>query len=275
MTHRFNIAVLVAGLLAAAQATAGVVYEIEVTDHSARKPTTDQVRTSVEGRSLKMEFDAEKRESEMIFRGEPGEMIMVDHEDREYTVIDQETIAQIAAQMSQVDQQLAEALKNVPPEQRPMIERMMKQRMPQMQSAPPRTKIEVVATGERDTLHGYPCVRYDVLEDGRKARELWVTDWDNVEGSEEVVELFKEMAGFFQQMLDALPRFGASGNRGFDDNMFAFMDRMNGFPVVTREFSSQGELTDESVLRSVESRSLDPAEFEPPAGYKRQSIMPR
>ncbi len=275
MTYKLNFALIAAGLLALTQAGAGVVYEIEVTDHSARKPATDLVRTSVEGRSLKMQFDAEKREGEMIYRGEPKEMIMVDHEDREYTVIDQETIAQIAAQMSQVNQQLAEALKNVPPEQRPMMERMMKQRMPQMQAAPARANIEVVATGERDTHQGYPCVKYEVLEDGVKARELWVTDWDHVEGGDEVVELFKEMAGFFQEMLDALPRFGASGGRSFDDNLFEFMDRMNGFPVVTREFSSQGELTDESVLRSVEARSLGPDEFEPPAGYKRRSMTPR
>ncbi len=53
---------------------------------------------------------------------------------------------------------------------------------------------------------------------------------------------------------------------------FDRMKEMNGLPVESREFSSSGSLTGESVLKSATRRSLDAAEFEPPAGYKKQDM---
>ncbi len=262
----------VVGLLAAMPSLAGVVYEIEVTDRDASQ-SPESVQTSVQDGQLKMQMHSKDNEGEMIFRGDRREMIMVDHDERAYTVIDQQTIAEIGAKMSEAERMMAEALKNVPPEQRPMMERMMKQRMPQ-QSAAPRAPITLEKTGETATHNGYPCVRYDVIRGGRAIRELWVTDWDNVEGAEEVVKVFQDMAEFMSGMLEALPQMGGRGPV-VEENMFEYMNRLDGFPVVTRELSSGGEVTSESELRSVERQSLDPAVFEPPAGYKARSLMGR
>ena len=102
-------------------------------------------------------------------------------------------------------------------------------------------------------------------------RELWVTDWSNVEGSEETVEAFQEMADFMNELLSAIPMDQAPG--GLADSIAAQMKELDGFPVVTREFGDGGGLESESTLRSADRRTLDPAEFEPPAGYKRREMM--
>ncbi len=69
----------------------------------------------------------------------------------------------------------------------------------------------------------------------------------------------------------------ASGMQGagadLEESIFESFDQVDGFPVVTREFDPDGNLESESLLRSAQRRTLDPAEFEPPAGYKRQSIF--
>ena len=107
--------------------------------------------------------------------------------------------------------QMQEALKNVPEDKRAMIERMMKQKMPTTEMAPPRPESELRKTGERGDQNGYPCVKYELLRDGKKIRELWVTDWSNVEGGSDVVDAFEDMAGFFKELMDSMPSFGAAG----------------------------------------------------------------
>ena len=52
-------------------------------------------------------------------------------------------------------------------------------------------------------------------------------------------------------------------------------EEIDGFPVVSRSFGAGGELEDETVLKSASRRTLDPGEFEPPAGYQRRSMGPR
>jgi hypothetical protein len=108
-----------------------------------------------------------------------------------------------------------------------------------------------------------------VLRGGRVIRELWVTDWDNVEGGTEAAELFLEMSDFFTQMLDSLPKFADQGG----DETLEHLRELNGFPVVTREFDDNGSLKIESSLRSASERTFEPSAFEPPAGYKRQEMV--
>ena len=259
-------------VLAAGPLAAGVVYEIEVKDHGQSPPKTETMRASVEGRDLKVGVAAQGpgSQGEMIFRGERREMVLVDHERSTFTVMDEAALARLAGQVNQAMAQMQEALKNVPAEQRAMVEQMMKKQMPQQQEARPAA--ELVKTSERATHHGYPCVKYDVMREGRKEQELWVTDWSNVEGGTDVVEAFESMADFMRQMLDSLPSAGRGGP-GVDDHVFEHMKELGGFPVVTRDFAADGSLEGESALRSAKRQTLDPEVFEPPAGYKRQEMF--
>ncbi len=262
---------LISCVLIASSATAGVVYEIEVKDHEQSPPKTESIEAAVEGRNLKMGIASGKTggEGEMIYRGEKREMVVVDHERESYMVMDEGSIKQVAGQVSGAMAQMQEALKNVPEDKRAMVEQMMKQRMPT--EAPKRPAAELRKTGERGEKSGYPCVKYEVHRGGTKVRELWVTDWDNIEGGKDVVGAFEDMADFFREMLDALPDMGQGSGMG--DNAFEHMKEIGGFPVVTREFDDDGSLEGESTLRSARRQTIDPDAFEPPAGYKRQEMF--
>jgi len=261
--------------LAAAPLAAGVVYEIEVTDHEQSPPKTQSIETAAEGRNLKMGIasKAEGSQGEMIFRGDRREMVVVDHDSESYTVIDEEAIGQIAGQVNSAMAQMQEALKNVPEDRRAMVEQMMKQRMPAENTLQREDASVLENTGERGKQAGYPCVRYVVLRDGHKVRELWVTDWDHIEGGRDVVGAFEEMAAFFGELMEAIPNMGGQGSESLDETIYRYMEELDGFPVVTREFGDDGSLEGESTLRSARRRTLDPAAFEPPSGYKRRSML--
>ena len=252
----------------------GVVFEIEVTDHVQSPPNVETIETYVEGKLLKVEIASGGRGSkgDMIYRGDRREIVVVDHEDKSYMVMDEEAMQAIAGQFGSAMDEMKKALDKVPKDQREMVEKMMKERMPQAQAK--RTPSTLRKTGDRATKNGYPCVKYEVLRDGHKTTELWVTDWDNIDGGDEAREAFGGMADFFKEMMEAMGE-GGFGPQVGDENVFEHMKELGGFPVVTQEFGDDGSLEGESELRSARRRTLDPADFEPPAGYKRRSMGPQ
>ncbi len=258
-------------LIVAVPASAGVVFEVATKDHVSNE--TGSVQAFADGKDLKMLITSgdEIQKNEMIFRGVRREMIAVNHEDKSYMIIDEAMIQSIGKQLSGVEAQMREALKNAPPEQRAMMEKMMKGRLPPQAASEVRPKAELRRTGESGTKNGYPCVKYEAILAGQKVREMWVTPWDNVEGGDEAVEAFESMAEFFKEISDAMPSFARDEN---SNNPFEDMKEMNGFPVLSYEYAADGSLQSESSLSSSMRRTLEPAEFDPPAGYKRQQMMP-
>ena len=66
-------------------------------------------------------------------------MVMLDKAKNKYQEIDEQTMDQMAHQMSGAMAQMDAAMKNMPPEQRAMMEKMMKGKMPQAAAAPVKT----------------------------------------------------------------------------------------------------------------------------------------
>ncbi|MEM8933902.1 MAG: DUF4412 domain-containing protein [Acidobacteriota bacterium] len=257
-------------------ADAGVVFEVETTDHAHDPPRSETTQAYAEGRNLKMDIapseNTDQGRGSAIFRGERGDMMVIDDDEQSYYVVDQEMVRQIAGEMGGVSEQLEMArrelekhLGDLDPEQRRALEQALGNPAGGAEglfgkSAEPST---VRKTGERGTRAGYPCVRYEVVRGERVVRELWVTDWSRIEGGDEARPAFEAMGGFFRELTGmGLP------SAGFED-LFPDVD---GFPVVGRSFGDDGELESEWQLRSSQRRRLDPADFEPPAGYKRRSM---
>ena len=256
--------------VAGSPAFAGVVYQVETTDMTGAQPQTSLGTISAQGSLLKMELAGAGNDfnGEMIFRGDRREMVMVNHDEKTVMIIDEATMKAMAAQINQAMSAMEQALAAVPAGQRAKMEEMMKSRMPMMSE--PSEPAEIRITGDSDTINGYPATRYEVWRGGTRERELWVSEWSNVAGGDEVAETFQEMAGFMQSLLDSLPDIGGIKSAG--DTAFSYLKEMQGFPVKARELGAGGEVEYESVLKSAEKQDLDAATFEPPAGYKQQDL---
>ena len=265
-------------LLATVPLHAGVVYEIEVKDYEESPPVTESVQAAVEGRYLKLGVASpgQPEEVDSIFNSELREMVLVDHKEKSYMVMNEASMRQLAGQvnsaMSEMQSQMEQMLKDVPAGQRAEIEAMMKRQMPAVQQPAARPRDELKKTGERASKSGYPCVKYEVWNGGRKIREVWVTDWSNIEGGEEAASVFEDMAGFFREMIEAMPGTGQGGSDS-DGNIFDIMDKVDGFPVVSAEYGDDGSKLVENTLLSARRQTIDPDAFEPPSGYKRQEMF--
>lgn len=252
-------------------AIAGSLLELATTDYREDPPRAGTIEISTQDGSSRMEMDSAGGEDAggMIFLGGSGEMIALDHEEQEYFVLDRETLEQMAAQVGGAMQQMQEALKDMPPEQRAMAEQMMKQRMPQMAQPEPTTLQETSAS---DSINGFDCRFYEIHQAGRKISELCVADWSDIEGGREASESMLQMADFFRSMADAFSEGAGIDVMGDQQNFLAHLQELDGYPVLAREFDDAGELSSETRLESAKSGNVDSALFEPPAEYRERSL---
>lgn len=259
----------VPALAVAPLALAGSVLELEMKEYHEDPPVVSTVEISTEGRSSRMEVTTagQGESGGMIYRGETAEMVAIDHGAREYYVLDQATMERMAAQLGNAMKEMEKALENMPPEQREMAEQMMKQHMPQSMQDPAAPPATLHATGEEGSFGGYTCEYYDMRRADVKVRELCVTPWDDLPDGRNMAEAMLELAGFLDRMATAFSESAGMNVMGGHQEIFAHMQELEGYPVLTREIDESGEVASETVLTSAATEDFDPALFQAPAGY--------
>jgi len=89
----------------------------------------------------------------------------------------------MANRMSEAMKQMEETLKNVPPEQREMVERMMQGRMKGMPTpTAPRSEPTVRSLGQSDIVSGIRCDWKEVSRDDIVELKVCVCDWKDIPG---------------------------------------------------------------------------------------------
>ena len=264
--------------LYAAPSHAATIFMFESRELDPSNPAAEVVRISAEGAFLKIETEIGedgRPDTSIIFNDKNDSMTIIDHAGRNYMVMDREMIegfgAQISSAMTDMQKQMETAMANMPPEQREMMKKMMKDRMPSMAQEPSPPKTELRKTSRRETAGDYTCIVWDVMREGEKIREHCVSSWKEVGLPPETIELLKNLGSFFEETLGAMAKNMPGGGAPQADNPFGELEQMDAFPVLTREFEN-GEPTSENVLRSVTRETLDPDAFEPPSGYSRREI---
>jgi hypothetical protein len=166
---------------------------------------------------------------------------------------------QAGAQMKQMQEQL----KNMPPEQRAQMEKMMGAHMPGMMSGKKDT-FEVKDTGKSDSAEGRKCRVWNLLKNGVVSEELCVVPFSSLPGKEDFQKTFKEIADAFAGMASGLP--------GAGDSIKA-RSSINGYPVRVRTFDDTGKPRGtETVLTKWAEESLPKTTFEIPAGYAKKEL---
>lgn len=259
-------------VLAAGPVFAGVVFEMEMIDLVDGAAAPDKMTSTLDGANLKIGVTGPNGSpNEMIYRGDSREMIAIDHQSQSYVLIDDAAVQQIGNKLSEVELQMQQMLKDVPADQRAMVEQMIKQRMPQQPAADAGPRTEVRATGESADKNGFPSEQYQLFLNGRLSKDFWITSWDNVEGGEDARRAFEGMADFVKDMQAAMPDFAQSPESG--NNAYEHLNELGGFPVLVIDYADDGTPLVESHLRSSQTVDLSADEFQPPASYKRQQMF--
>jgi hypothetical protein len=163
--------------------------------------------------------------------------------------------------MAVADTQLAEAMKDLPPDQREQMMQMMKQMGRGTPGAPataPRVTIE--RTGETETIAGLTARKYRVLANGRLYEELWLTtdgallrELDLGRAPDTFGRMFACMVGGGGERVEASAEYR---------KVYA-----QGWPLKT-VYHGEGGGAGRSVVTRVEQQDLAEREFVPPAGFR-------
>ncbi|MCC6711772.1 MAG: hypothetical protein IT344_00270 [Candidatus Dadabacteria bacterium] len=254
-------------LLFTASAYADVVFEIE--QKELNPESTGQIKGKVKGSDLRMDMyeDGGKLDGSMIYKGASKEMIMIDHDDKTFVVLDEATMSALAAQLGQMMSQMEEQLKSLPPDQREQMKQMMG-----MGGGGDYVEPVLKKTGKGE-VNGVACEKYDVLKGAERVREYCVTPWSSIEGGQEMMNLMMQMADSMDKMMKSfsIPGSPVGSQVEFEENVFSQLRELNGFPVETIDFDD-GEKESVSTFSSSKKTTVDASEFAPPSDYTKQSM---
>ncbi|MGA3285964.1 MAG: DUF4412 domain-containing protein [Bacteroidota bacterium] len=190
-------------------------------------------------------FKQSSENNASIFRLDKEMVYFIDTQKKEYSEM---TFAEMEAHTKKANKKLAEMnekLKNLPPEQRKMMEQMMGKAAMGGQNA----KIDVIKTAEKKNISGYICIKYAMKEDTTEIGSVWTTA-----GVPDFSSMQKDFKEFGQRMAAQMPKAG---------EMVAAMMKVEGFPVQTTVAGITTTVT------KIENKVAAASEFEVPAGYKK------
>jgi hypothetical protein len=267
----------VAAMVLAGGAQAGVLMEWS-RQTLATGAVTDTDRFYVQQGMARMEAANGQRAT--IFKDDA--MFELDKATKTYMVIDQAAMSQMAGHLNQAYAQMQQRMAGMPPEQRAQMEKMMSQ-LGGKGAGPAAAKAHetsVVDLGVSSSAAGRSCHLWNKTRDGVPDAQLCVVAAGSLPGSDEVVALMKKLSAFtaaFQEAMRAqggpLARMGESfAGRGIQE--YDLMQKVNGVPIVSRQFDSAGKLAaDEHVLTKWQAQSIPASQFEIPADYTRRSPL--
>ena len=245
---------------ASSLANAGVVMDMVTRDASGGE--TDRAKIYAQGNKIRMEEGSEAGAT-MIFLGD--RFIYVDHRDKSYVVMDEAMLDEVSAQMNEAMAEMEAQLAELPAEQRAMVEQMMKGQMQGMMGqqgpTPPPPRVEPMGSGEWNSRD---CREYAVYDGDEKTQQICAAALDDVDGADELIGAFRNMAAYMTKMAEKLPM-------GPNDqpNPGELMEQIDGFPIHTLQYEN-GVVTRQESLDSIEEQDLGDELFAAPSGYQQK-----
>jgi len=235
---------------------AGVVVKTEVKASDASAKSGNEAFYA-EGEMVRMDSPSAAGGDDLsvIFRDQV--MWFVNHEKHVCQKIDREGLAALSAQLDAVMTELAK----LPPEQRAMMESMMKGKVPGMRKPAPLR----VETGTAEQVGPYACTVHTGYSGDEKLWEVCSADPSVADDLAEAMVAFHAMSRFTSELQKVVQRgpFAAMIASPYNE-----IDELEGFPVRVRTFNDKGEIVRESTLTSIKRQDIEEAVFEIPKGYK-------
>jgi len=173
----------------------------------------------------------------------------------------------MAGKMADMEKQMAEAMKDMPPAQREQMQQMMKNMRGGGGGAPagPAPKVTIEKTTEIEKIAGLPARKFRVLSNGKLYEEMWLTTDPALLRELEMTkapDTFGRMTGCMAGM--------AGGPRPESSDEFRKLYG-EGWPLKVVFYGGEagpGQGPTGSTVQKVEQRDIPEREFAPPAGFR-------
>jgi uncharacterized protein DUF4412 len=205
-------------------------------------------------------------------RGTEGGMIIVgttitilDDKRKQYREMDKESIKKMSAKANDAMAMMNERMKNMTPEQRAQMEKMMGKHIPGGLTNDGKPDVwDAKDVGKSDTVEGRKCQLWTLSRNGALLEELCVVPYKSLPGTEDLEKAFKAMADAFADLAAAMPNA---------DSAVKARANIQGYPIRTRSYNAEGKFRGtETVLTKWSVESIPASAFQVPAGYKKAEM---
>ena len=196
----------------------------------------------------------------VIFRGDRQHLVVLDHNQKFYFILDDRMISQVSSQLGDMMAQMESQLAKLPPKQREMAKRMMESRMPPTATGAGKEEIphRIESRQETKEINGYSCQLFEVFRGKQKVSSVWSTTEVDYKT---LTNVFVELNRFSRKIRQSA-RF-ANFETGAD---FLGFEGLEGFPILVETFE-EGSLVQRTSFTKV-APSGKTVSFEPDPGYK-------
>jgi hypothetical protein len=210
---------------------------------------------------LRVENSGKEENQVIIYRQDKDLFWMLDLKKKTYMEITKADLDRMQEQINGASKQMEEAMKDMPAEQREMMAKMMKGKMPAAQA---KTTYKKVASGQK--INQWTCTQYEGESEGKKESDVWTTDPKSLGLTPEDFNVLKAMSKFWEGM-------AKSGTKFFKvEEGVPTEGHYSGVPVKTAYYSD-GKVSRTSEMQSLERQDFDAAKFDLPAGFAKEEMQ--
>ena len=259
-----RLSVITLTLLACTGVQAGTLVEIESRGELATESGRYRGEMLIDTNRLRMNINPERS---LIFVGATSSLILINHTESWYTVLDQQAAQSIASTIDPLAREIREQLSGLPEDQKEWITGMLGG-VVDLSDKPASDSVRVVESGKTGTSSaGKQCRWLQVYRAEKLAQENCIGPATDMGGGEALSAVFKDASRFYQ---DVIGQLNSSGVLPIPENMFPEMVPPGGLPMISRRFED-GKLVSETRILDSRPRRTSEQDFLPPKGYtKRQ-----
>lgn len=226
-----------------------------------------QIKISVQDNLLRIDHLGKPSadQPQLVFDSKSGELLMINEVERSYSRLDKATRESMTQTMKGVKAKMEAQFAAIPPEQKKMMENMMKGTpMEAMFTQEVKKQISYKKTTKTDAASGYTCVMHEKIVDGKKHSEFCISPVEKIQGGNEIYQMMQSVMAIFKEASSVVPMEE-------EDNPWQDMQALNGFPIIAMRYQ-QGQVTEKMSLKEISSVKHDPKLFAAPVGYKETKL---
>lgn len=216
------------------------------------------------------------QQSIFLYRADTQSIYLINTRERNYQQMTRQEMEEIFGllgdQMAQMRQVMEEQMKDMPPQQREMFEKMMKGKMggPSGSEAPA-AQITYRRVGTGEPVGQWTTDRYEAFLNNAKVQELWTTDWRQFGLTIDDFLVFRDLvsmlSGLASRFSMEMPPVGMAES-GSDSEF-------SGIPVRRITFQDGKPVMRHEVIE-LSRQEFEASLFQVPEGYRRtESPLPR
>jgi hypothetical protein len=245
-------------------AHAGVFVQLAETDMKTHKETLGQSYSIQDGQA-RSESKKEGTHRYTVFKNDA--VYVVDTQAKSYRVFDKKAAAEMADKVGAAMEKMKARMANMPPQQRAVMEQMLAKRGGAMGQA--KNVYDAVSTGQSMSVGGRSCRVWNETENGKLDKQLCVVPFSELPGSDELLAVMQKMGKVFEGLRQQL---GGSTTGGWIESRLALAQKINGFPVSTRDYVD-GKLADTAdIVKVWQKQPIAASQFVIPADYKQIGV---